>query len=251
MIPGIWNAIRFVLQPVLRLLEWIGTHETTVLIVFFVFFASAWVFTFLADKVFEGETIKFDEWAVRALRQPDDPAIPLGPSWLVEVGRDITALGGIAFLSLLTITIAGFLWLKKMYGAMAIVVLSTLGGLIVSLGLKGLFHRPRPELVPHLSQVYTSSFPSGHAMLSATVFLTLGALLGSFTQDRVLRAYFLIVAGTLTLMVGLSRVYMGVHYPTDVLGGWTAGTAWALGCWLIARRLQERGVVENPQPRAL
>jgi undecaprenyl-diphosphatase len=117
----------------------------------------------------------------------------------------------------------------------------------MSLLLKYSFHRPRPELVPHLSYVYTSSFPSGHAMLSAIVFLTLGALLGRFVHGRVLKAYFLLVAGTLTFLVGVSRVYMGVHYPSDVLAGWTAGLAWAIVCWLLARSLQHRGVVEPPE----
>jgi undecaprenyl-diphosphatase len=117
--------------------------------------------------------------------------------------------------------------------------------LIVSQSLKSFFHRPRPDLVPHLAQVYTSSFPSGHAMLSATVFLTIGALLGRFVQEPVLKAYFLIVAGVLTLLVGVSRVYVGVHYPTDVLAGWTAGLAWALICWLVARWMQHRGLVRD------
>lgn len=135
-----------------------------------------------------------------------------------------------------------------MNSAMLLVLVATFSGLLVSLLLKHSFHRPRPELVPHLSYVYTSSFPSGHAMLSATVFLTLGALLGRFVQEPVLKAYFLVVAGILTFLVGVSRVYLGVHYPSDVLAGWTAGLAWALTCWLIAKAMQQRGVVEKARP---
>jgi undecaprenyl-diphosphatase len=148
-------------------------------------------------------------------------------------------------LTLITAAVAGFLWLKRMFGAMWLVILAALGGLVVSSLLKGAFERPRPDIVPHLSQVYTSSFPSGHSMLSATIYLTLGTLLGRFVQPFRLKAYFLIVALILTGLVGVSRVYMGVHYPTDVLAGWAAGLAWALICWLVARYLQRRGAVEQ------
>ena len=148
-------------------------------------------------------------------------------------------------LTLLSLAVAGFLWLRKMNGAMWLVLVASLGGLAACVLLKGVFDRPRPNLVPHLTAVHTSSFPSGHSMMSATIFLTLGTLLGRFVQERKLKAYFLIVALTLTFLVGLSRVYLGVHYPTDVLAGWSAGLAWALICWLVARALQRRGVVEN------
>jgi undecaprenyl-diphosphatase len=103
--------------------------------------------------------------------------------------------------------------------------------------LKDLFHRARPALVPHESYVFNSSFPSGHSMLSAVAYLTMGALLARAQTRRRLRAYLLLTAGLLTFLVGVSRVYLGVHWPTDVLAGWTAGVTWAI-CWfLIARRL--------------
>lgn len=227
------------------LLSWIGRYEPVVLGVLLLLFLAILVFVQVADEVLEGDTAGFDEWAVRALRRADDPSRPLGPRWLMEVGRDVTALGGIAVLTGLTLAVSGFLWLRRMFGAMALVLASTLGGTAASLLLKQLFERPRPELVPHLSHVYTSSFPSGHAMLSATVFLTLGTLLGRFVSDFHLKAYFLGIALLLTVLVGISRVYMGVHYPTDVLAGWVAGLAWALGCWLVVRMLQRRGAVEQ------
>jgi len=206
---------------------------------------AVWAFVDLAHKVIAGDTLSFDESCLRALRRADDPAKPIGPDWLAEVARDVTALGGVTFLTLLTCALAGFLKLQKMYGAMWLVILSALGGLAASTLLKSFFERPRPSLVPHLDSVYTSSFPSGHSMLSATVYLTLGTLLARFVQKRTLKAYFLIVALVLTLLVGVSRVYLGVHYPTDVLAGWAVGLTWALVCWLIARSLQRRGAVET------
>ena len=84
-------------------------------------------------------------------------------------------------------------------------------------------------------------------MFSAVVYLTLGALLSQLVEERKLKAYFLGVACFLTFVVGLSRVYLGVHYPTDVLAGWSAGLAWALLCWMVASYLQRRGKVEPPR----
>ena len=226
-------------------LEWIGRHNAGVLMALLIIILAVWAFVALAYEVVAGDTLSFDEWCVRALRRAADPAKPIGPDWLAEVGRDLTALGGVTVLTLLTFAVAGFLRLRKMHGAMWLVLLAALGGLLTTTLLKSLFERPRPSLAPHLSKVYTSSFPSGHSMLSATVYLTLGTLLGRFVQQRALKAYFLIVALMLTFLVGVSRVYMGVHYPTDVLAGWAAGLTWALVCWLVARFLQQRGAVET------
>jgi undecaprenyl-diphosphatase len=237
--------LRAIASPKHSLLDWIGRHNAGVLIALLVIVLAVWVFAALAHKVIAGDTLSFDESCLRALRRADDPAKPIGPDWLAEVARDVTALGGVTFLTLLTIAVAGFLRLQKIYGAMWLVVLSALGGLASSTLLKSLFERPRPNLVPHLDSVYTSSFPSGHSMLSATVYLTLGVLLGRFVQQRVLKAYFLIVALFLTFLVGVSRVYLGVHYPTDVLAGWAVGLTWALVCWLVARYLQHQGRVET------
>ncbi|MDZ4819799.1 MAG: phosphatase PAP2 family protein [Planctomycetota bacterium] len=237
------SAIARSLATVRGLFDWIGRHETSVLVAMLGIVLVVLLFVNIADEVTEGDTLKFDEWAVRVLRNPDNPERPIGPRWLAEFGRDLTALGGVAFLSMLTLTVCGFLWLRRMNDAMWLVLAATFGGLIVNTLLKHWFDRPRPSIVPHLSQVYSSSFPSGHSMLSATVFLTLAALLGRFVNEWRLKAYFLFVATTLTVLVGVSRVYMGVHYPTDVLAGWAAGLAWALFCWIVARYLQNRHAI--------
>lgn len=115
-----------------------------------------------------------------------------------------------------------------------------------ALPLKMGFDRVRPDLVPHGSFVYTASFPSGHALMSAVTYLTLGALLASVHSPARVKAYFLAVAMVLTLLVGVSRVYLGVHWPTDVAAGWSVGAAWALMSWLLMRWLQKRGGVERP-----
>ena len=126
-----------------------------------------------------------------------------------------------------------------------LVVAATLGGLLVSHLLKDLYDRPRPELVPHLVPVSTASFPSGHAMLSAVVYLTLGALLARLVDAWWVKLYVIVAALGLTGLVGLSRVYLGVHYPTDVLAGWAAGLSWAILCWLAVRYLQRHGMVDG------
>jgi undecaprenyl-diphosphatase len=142
-----------------------------------------WAFIAIAGEVSEGDTQAFDRWAVKSLRRADNPAVPIGPTWLAEVGRDLTALGGVAVLTLFTLIVAGYLWLDRKRRATIFLLVSIGGGLLVSQTLKAFFHRPRPDVVPHLSQVYTASFPSGHAMLSAVVYLTLGGCWRRSSRD--------------------------------------------------------------------
>jgi undecaprenyl-diphosphatase len=162
------------------------------------------------------------------------------------MARDFTALGGVAVLSLMTFSVIGYLLLaRKRYAAAAVFVAVT-GGLILSTLLKLGFDRARPDIVPHASLVYTASFPSGHSMMAAVTYLTLGALLARVEASIRIKIYLLSVAVFLTVLVGVSRVYLGVHWPTDVAAGWTVGAAWALLCSLVMRGLQRRGKVEPP-----
>ncbi|XXF77573.1 phosphatase PAP2 family protein [Myxococcaceae bacterium GXIMD 01537] len=200
----------------------------------------ALAFIALSDEVREEETRHFDERLLLALRRPDDLAVPRGPVWLRVAARDFSALGGAPVLALVTVAVCGLLALVRHWRSLALVVGATLGGTLLNVALKHLFARPRPTVVPHLTEVASASFPSGHAMLSAIVYLTLGALLAQLTEHRRLRFYALGWAVLLTLLIGLTRVYLGVHYPTDVLGGWVAGLAWALLAALVARVAKRR-----------
>jgi undecaprenyl-diphosphatase len=157
----------------------------------------------------------------------------------------MTALGGVTVMSLLTGSVVVYLLLGRRYSALALVVAAAGGGLLLSLLFKSHFDRPRPQVVPHLRDVHLSSFPSGHSMNSAIIYLTLGSLLARLTPRRVLKIYFICLALLLTFLVGVSRVYAGEHYPTDVLAGWTAGLVWAVLCWLVAQSLQHQGAVER------
>lgn len=201
-------------------------------------------FLAVALVVVGGDAASFDETVLLAFREDANHDDPLGSRQVEEMARDLTGLGGTAVLTGLTLVVVVAFALRRKWHLAMYVALSVAGGAIASSLLKELFDRPRPDLVAHGQEVYTASFPSGHSMLSAVTFLTLGVLLAGAQPERHMRAYVLALAILLTLVVGVSRVYLGVHWPTDVLGGWAAGAAWALACWVLARRLRRRGRIE-------
>lgn len=229
----------------MQILKWLGGRELSVLVALVAVMASLWIFAEIADEVMEGSTKDFDHTVLLSLRSASDIGDPIGPRWVEEIGRDLTALGGNAVLTLFTLMIVGYLILIDKQRVAVVVIVATLGALIVSSALKRGFDRDRPDLVPHGSVVYTSSFPSAHSMLAASTYLTLGALLARIQRRRRVKAYILLSALSLTVLVGVSRVYLGVHWPTDVFAGWTAGAGWALLCWLLARWLQRAGALEQ------
>jgi undecaprenyl-diphosphatase len=207
-------------------------------------------FAVLAGEVFEGDTQDFDERVLKALRRADDPSRPIGPWWLEAGALDITALGSAAALGLVVLSVVGFLWLQGMGRTALFVFVASAGGWSLNSALKVWFQRARPDVVPHLREVLSLSFPSGHAMTSAAVYLTLGALLMRIAQRRATKVYVIGMAMLVTFLVGASRVYLGVHYPTDVLAGWLVGLSWALLCWLVERALERRAGLAREQHQA-
>lgn len=200
----------------------------------------------LGSEIGEGETRGFDTRILLALRDAGDTARPVGPAWLQAAMLDLTALGGTAVLTLVTAAALGYLLVAGRYATALVVAIAVGGGSLLNGLLKSGCDRARPDLVAHLVQVQSASFPSGHAMNSAVVYLTLGALLARAMPAWRVRAYVVAVGVALTLLVGASRVFLGVHWPTDVIGGWAVGASWACLCWLAARALQRRRVVETP-----
>ena len=202
------------------------------------------VFGRVADEVSEGETAKFDQSILLFFRNANDPTNPIGPPWFEAVARDITALGSYAVLGIVVGATLIYLLMAHQRGAAFWIFAAVGGGVLLSNALKLVYERPRPELALHAARVFTSSFPSGHAALSAITYLTLGTLLASLHRERGFKFYFLTLAILLTIAVGISRVYLGVHYPTDVLAGWCMGAAWAAFCWTIFNWLQSHDRIE-------
>jgi undecaprenyl-diphosphatase len=218
-----------------RLTRFVSTTERRVWLTALVTAIIAYGLFELTGEVLEGETRAFDESVLLMLRDTTDLGMPVGPAWLTKVMTDLTALGGVTVLTLIVTLVVVYLALRRKFRTALFVAASILGGWGLSSVLKLGIARPRPEVVQHLVEVSDMSFPSGHAMLSAITYLTLGAMLSRIEERPSLRLFFPLVAVVLTLIIGLSRIYLGVHYPTDVLGGWAAGTVWACGSWFVAR----------------
>jgi undecaprenyl-diphosphatase len=207
-------------------------------------------FVSLAGEVTDGDTQAFDTKILRALRDPADPSKPIGPAWIEGSLLDLTSIGGPTVLGLVVVFVAGFLVLQTRYRTAVVVLVSAAGGEALNNVMKNFFNRPRPTIVPHLRVVYSTSFPSGHAMESAIVYLTLAAILMRASDSRLTKIYILSIAVLMTALVGVSRVYLGVHYPTDVLGGWIVGFLWASICSLAARRFERTTHIQAEKSKA-
>jgi undecaprenyl-diphosphatase len=219
-------------------------HEPLLLLTILLVSTALWALAALADAVMEGHTYTFDEAVLLAMRTPGDLADPWGPRWFETFLRDCTALGDAGVLTVIMLVVCGFLLLQDKTRMTVLVVVAVAGAMLVSTLLKRGFDRPRPALVPHAVRYDSASFPRGHAMHAAVVSLTLGAWLARGQPHRWLKSSVLGVAVVLTALVGGSRVYRGVHWPTDVRAGWAAGAAWALGIWGMAFWLQQHGEME-------
>lgn len=194
----------------------------------------------IAEEMAEGEIRNFDETLFLMMRVPGDPSRSIGPAWLQETALEITAIGGYPLIILTLAAVCGFFIVTKHYGAALYAVLAVGSGALLSYSLKQYYARPRPDLVEHLDTVHTASFPSGHAMVTTVAYLTLAAIVIGYVETRKARAYVISVAVLMAMMVGISRVYLGVHWPSDVAAGWALGAAWASFSWLIFHMLQRR-----------
>ena len=232
------------MNPVSKALSWLGGHELGLLASLFVVAAGIWGFAALAGEVKEGETTGFDKSIMLSMRHPGDLS-PKGSRAFQEAARDVTSLGGVTVLTLVTFTAVVFLILDGKSRMAYFAAASVVGGTVLSELLKDLFNRPRPEIVPHLVYASNSSFPSGHSMVSSVTYLTLAALLARSHERKRIKSFFLLMAALVIALVGVTRVYLGVHWPTDVLAGWMAGSVWAMLCWLVARWLQSRHTLER------
>lgn len=191
----------------------------------------------LAFAVQNGMTLDFDRLVLLSLRDPNDLSDAWGPPWFEEAAAEITALGGYTILVTLAAITLAMLWLLHKRAAALFLLIGLGSGTVLSTALKYLFARPRPDLVDHLDRTFTSSFPSGHATVSMVAYLTLAAVAIRFVPTHRVRVFILVTAILLAFVIGMSRVYLGVHWPSDVVAGWCIGAAWAALCWLIAHYL--------------
>jgi len=198
------------------------------------------VFLELASSFADESHRAMDERLMRAFRDPSDLSRAAGAVWWVELARNVSALGSAFVVTTLALLVAGYCALRGQGSRVVLIVVAVGGGYLLGNTLKAGYGRERPDVVPHLSQVTSASFPSTHAMASATIYLTLGGLLAHASLRRREKIYFILTAFLLTFLVGLSRVFLGVHYPSDVVAGWSAGTAWAVCCWLVWTRFEAR-----------
>ncbi|HYC70651.1 MAG TPA: phosphatase PAP2 family protein [Opitutaceae bacterium] len=223
------------LRPRLKILF---SSEGRFLLALLVASACVWGFIALAGIVGAESHLELEEAWMRALRDPADPARPAGPWWLADLARDVSALGGATVVVLLSMLAAVFLLLRGRWRRVLLLVATIGGGYGLSSLLKDLFARERPDVVPHLLEVHSASFPSGHSLSSSVVYLTIGVFLAQAAPRKREKLFFIAAAFALTALIGASRVFLGVHYPTDVLAGWCAGTAWAIACGLVATWLR-------------
>lgn len=226
----------------------LARRESRLLVLLVLVFGGFWAFGVIADEVAENETRTFDKQVLLFFRDSANLEDPIGPEWAEQMGRDITALGGYTVLTLVIALVVVYLWLLRRWRASMLVLVSVIGGMVISQGMKALFQRARPDLVPHIVDVHTMSFPSGHSTLSAVVYLTLGTLVATVHPSRRIKVFIMGAAIFLALLVGMSRIYLGVHWPTDVLAGWSVGAAWALLCAMVADLLVRRRKMRGAPP---
>jgi undecaprenyl-diphosphatase len=194
----------------------------------------------LMDEIGHGRALKLDTTLLLALRQPGHLDRPIGPVWLQQSAIDISALGGFTLQWLLGAAALGFLIYVRRRAEAAWLGFSIVGASVLDTAFKLSLNRPRPELVPHLAKVSNASFPSGHAMISAAIYFTVAAMLAETQSRTAVRAYLMALAGVLVVLIGVSRIYLGVHWPSDVMAGWCLGSVWALVAFAANRALRRK-----------
>jgi len=217
-----------------RLKDIAGRIELPLLAAVVMVAGGLWGFSEMAEVARNTQPHAMDTAVLLAFREAGNPGDPIGPRWVEEAVRDLTSLGSMSVLVFLVLSVVGYLLLGRRVATALFVLAAVGGGQVLSSLLKLGIERPRPELVPHMAEVFTPSFPSGHAMLSAVTYLTLGALAARVASGRATKIYLMAIALLASFIVGASRVYLGVHWPSDVLAGWCIGAAWAMACWLTA-----------------
>lgn len=227
--------------PLLATVRWLATRlEARALVVWIACVGAVWAFLSVAEEVGEGETDQVDRALLLSLREAGDPNDPIGPRWFEEAMRDITALGGFTLLTVAVIVGTLMLIFHDRRREAAVFALTVILAQVSSEVLKAIYDRARPDLVTHGGYAYSQSFPSGHSTMAAATFFTLATVVASVEARKRTKALIYGLAITFVVLVGVSRVYLGVHWPTDVVGGWALGAVWALLAWIVLGLLRVR-----------
>jgi undecaprenyl-diphosphatase len=218
----------------------IARTEIAALSALFVVTAGITIFADLAEDMREGDGQAFDQSILSAMRPHADLSDAWGPWWLEEAAADLTSLGGIAVLTLFATIVILFLFLQRKHLSALLLLVGLGGGVVLSEGLKSVFERDRPPQIYQAVDTINASFPSGHALLSAVFYLSIAVMLTRAFPERRFKAYVLGVGVALTLIVGMTRIYLGAHWATDVFAGWSVGAAWAMTLWLVSYGIARR-----------
>lgn len=208
--------------------------------------AAAVFFTVVAAAVQAGWMDGFDRWVLSSLRAEAIEQVQGGSHWMVETMRDITSLASVALIILVAVLTLAYLLLRRAWQTSIIMIILLAATQTTVTVLKQCFARPRPDLITHGDHVFTLSFPSGHASMAAAVYLTLGWVGMRLHDQRRMVVFFWLTSVLFLGLVGFSRIYLGVHWTSDVLAGWSVGVFWACLCsllnqWLDQRKLQRTG----------
>ncbi len=201
------------------------------------FFSGMILFMILAVAVLFNLTLGFDKTVLIALRDKNNLSIPVFNTWLLPLMREITILGNSNSVTVITFLIAVYIFVRKEFGLSGIILAAVISSSLIDLFLKWYFARSRPEIVPHLVTAYYYSFPSGHAFISAVLYPAVAILFIRITDKKILKTYISAIAIILVLLIGFSRIYLGVHYPSDVLAGWLIGLCWSSWLWILSKKL--------------
>lgn len=227
-----------------RIKEWLLARDLDLIGSLLLIALLVLAFLEIGDMAF-GDPRSIDASILLALREPHDLSDGIGPPRVTDMMRDITALGSGTLAAAFSLALVGWLLLTGRPGAAIFVILAVVGAWVINDVLKDTFGRARPEIVPHLMRATNESFPSGHTMISAVLYPTQAGIFGRLVRQRRLRFYLMGLAIATAVLVGFSRIYLGVHYPSDVLGGLCIGFAWALACGIAVRLLQRHDVFRS------
>ncbi len=198
--------------------------------------ALCWIgFAVVTAAVWSGHSESIDSAGLLFWRR-GETLLPKGPLWLLEGVRDLTALGGVflrTFVAFGALTALLFLRLRREALLLAATVA---GGWIVNSLVKLMIGRPRPLIVPHLTEAGGQSFPSGHSFNSAVVYIAIALAFAAMSPKRSVRWTLIGLAIVLSMTVAFTRVWLGVHFPSDVMAGWLGGAGWAFLATAILQR---------------